>query len=67
LKDVAIVTGLNELVPVGGHGRDGHATEGFWFALQQPPVGDAVLTIQHTVGGMGSSNPGANCAALFLD
>ncbi len=29
--------------------------------------GSTILTIQQTVGGMGSSDPGANCAALFLD
>ena len=30
-------------------------------------IGNATLSVQQTVGGMGSSNPGANCAALFLD
>ena len=30
-------------------------------------IGSATLSVQQTVGGMGSSIPGANCAALFLD
>ncbi len=30
-------------------------------------IGNVNLMVEQTVGGMGSSNPGANCAALFLD
>jgi len=42
-------------------GRQGGAVIQFRF------IGNATLSVQQTVGGMGSSNPGANCAALFLD
>jgi|GEM_PF-958274 len=30
-------------------------------------IGNVTLTVEQTVGGMRSSNPGANCAAIFLD
>ena len=30
-------------------------------------IGSATLEVRQTAGGMGSSNPGANCAAIFLD
>ncbi len=48
-------------VTVEFDGSQGGAVVQFRF------VGNVVLTIQQTVGGMGSSAPGANCAALFFD
>lgn len=30
-------------------------------------IGNVTLTVRQTAGGMGASDPGANCAALFLD
>ena len=30
-------------------------------------IGPVTLTLKQTFGGMGASDPGANCAALFFD
>jgi hypothetical protein len=35
--------------------------------LQFRLIGSVTLSVQQTVGGMGSSDPGANCAAMLLD
>ena len=54
-------TGDFQAVVVEFDGSQGGAVVQFRF------FGNVTLSVEQTVGGFGSSDPGANCAALFLD
>lgn len=63
-KERFILRGENEDIPpaiVEFDGSQGGSVIQFKF------IGNVTLAVEQTVGGMGSSDPGANCAAVFLD